>query len=462
MKITLITHHFPPSFTAGAELYAYRIAQELHRQGHAIEVVCIESITEGSLAPTCTTDIYADLLVHRLHFDIRKAPNRFEWSYRNLALGDWLGRFLQRTRPDVVHVNSGYLLGGTVPEAAFGLSIPTVLTMHDYWFMCPLHTLLRTDGRICKRPVPPARCVWCSLSQKRRYRLLDRQLSNRLGDAFVRLSRSETVTDILGVASDVELVVERRRYLQRVLEGFDAVISPSRFMIQKVAQYGYQPRHMVHLPFGLDQTHLSNHGPSTPSSKLRIGYLGQFWPHKGVHLLLAAFQGLAKHRHGCELVLHGNMSDDSSYEHELLRVVRNDADIAFAGPYPNHRVGQILSGLDVIVVPSIWYENRPTVILEAHATHTPVVTARLGGMAELVKHDENGLLFEVGSVESLIEQLQRLLDEPTLLPQLRSGIGPVPSIEEETARLVSLYESLSSAPRKMTPLTPRRLEKAPA
>ena len=443
MKIALITHHFPPNYNAGAEQYAYRIAQGFRWRGHTVEVVCIESITDGSLTPTCTTDTYEDLSVHRLRFDIRQAPNQFEWSFRNPELGHWVKRFLRRIRPDVVHINGGYLLGGTVAEAAFGLSTPTVLTLHDYWFMCPFISLLRMDGVICEGPVPPARCVWCLLSEKRRYRLPDIQFYSRLGDAFVRLNRSETLAKMMGVTPIIELVAERRSYLKRILEGFDLVISPSRFLIQKVEEYGFQPRRVVYLPFGLDKTHLSSPEPSPPlSTKLRIGYLGQFAPHKGVHLLLTAFQKLVKHHGSCELFLHGNISNGSPYVRDLLRIGQNDPAITFTGPYPNSNVGQVLNGLDVIVVPSLWYENRPTVIVEAHATQTPVVAVRLGGMAELIQHNENGLLFEVGSVEDLREQLQRLLDEPMLLSQLRNGIQPVPTIEEETAKLVSLYESL--------------------
>jgi glycosyltransferase involved in cell wall biosynthesis len=157
---------------------------------------------------------------------------------------------------------------------------------------------------------------------------------------------------------------------------------------------------------------------------------------------LAAFQKLNKRPGSCELTLHGRISDATPYERKLLRIARRDPAITFAGPYPNHEVGQVLNDLDVIVVPSLWYENRPTVIVEAHATGTPVVATRLGGMAELIKHNENGLLFRTGSVKGLTEQLQRLLDEPMLLPQLQSGIRPVPTVEEEIATLISVYESL--------------------
>ncbi|MDH4209010.1 MAG: glycosyltransferase, partial [Anaerolineae bacterium] len=272
MKIVLVTHHFLPRYYGGTEQYTYRIAQGLRRQGHTAEVVCIESIQEGSLTPTCVTENYQDLVVHRLHFDIGQAPNPFEWGFRNPELGHWIKEFLQRTHPDLVHVNSGYLLGGTVPEAAFELGLPMVLTLHDYWFMCPLTILLRTDEKICGEPVLPARCVWCSLSQKRRYRLPDKRIYGHLGAAFVRLSQSEAVAKVMGITSHLDLIVERRRYLKRILEQADVVISPSRFLIQKVEEYGFKPHRLVYLPFGLDRTHLSRSGPGTPSKKLRIGY----------------------------------------------------------------------------------------------------------------------------------------------------------------------------------------------
>jgi glycosyltransferase involved in cell wall biosynthesis len=442
VKIILISHHFPPSYRAGAEQYAYRVVQELQRLGHIVEVVCIESITEGTLTPSCENETYQGLLVHRLRFDIRRAPNQFEWSFRNPELGQWVKGFLEQARPDVVHINSGYLLGGTVPEAASELGLPTVLTLHDYWFLCPLITLLRPSGRVCDKPVPPARCVWCSLSEKRRYRLPDQMLNGRLGDAFVKLAHSDVLAEAMGVVPRLGVMARRREYLKQVLESVDLVVSPSRFLVQKTEEYGIKSRRMVYLPFGLRQTHLLSHQPGHSSGRLRIGYLGQFVPHKGVGLLLSAFQKLNKAPDACELILHGKISGKSPYERCLLKIAGNDPAITFAGPYPNSEVGQVLNELDVIVVPSVWYENRPTVIVEALATGTPVVATRLGGMAELIEHNRNGLLFEVGSIGELTDQLQRLLDEPTLLPQLRAGIRSVPTIEEEVATLVSLYESL--------------------
>lgn len=441
MKIALITHHFPPHFRAGGEQYALRLAQGLYQRGCTLEVVTIESISEGELVPRCETDNQYGFPVHRLFFNLGHAPNQYEWSFRNPQLGEWVYHFLQQFQPDLVHVNSGYLLGGTVPEAAFALGLPTVLTLHDYWYVCPEITLLQRNGRICHEPVPAAACVWCALSTKRRYRLPDQWLQGRVSDLFVALSERPHIPLLPGIQARRDLVQERRRYLLQVFARFDRVISPSRFLLAKLAAYGLPIHHAVNIPVGLSDTHLPASAAAT-SHPLHIGYLGQIVPHKGVHLLIKAFLKLKKQPGTCQLTLYGQLWPKDKYQRQLRQLAANDPDIQFAGLYPNEEVGQILGQLDLIVVPSVWYENQPSVILEALATKTPVVATRLGGMAELITEEKNGLLFAVGDVAELTAQLQRCLDEPALLPQLRAGIEPIPSQEQELALVLELYEAI--------------------
>jgi glycosyltransferase involved in cell wall biosynthesis len=114
--------------------------------------------------------------------------------------------------------------------------------------------------------------------------------------------------------------------------------------------------------------------------------------------------------------------------------------VEFLGVYVESELHQVLRGLDVVVVPSQWYENSPNVILEALACRTPVIASNLGGMAELIQHGRNGLLFEAGNASDLAAQLGRLVEEPGLLDALRRGTGPVRSMDEEISELVGIYE----------------------
>ncbi len=101
-----------------------------------------------------------------------------------------------------------------------------------------------------------------------------------------------------------------------------------------------------------------------------------------------------------------------------------------------------MAEIDILVVPSLWYENAPLVIYEAFASNTPVIATALGGMAEAVTHEVNGLLFDRGNVPELANMLQRVVAEPGLVERLRSGIRPVRTIGDEVCDLEALYLSL--------------------
>ena len=126
-----------------------------------------------------------------------------------------------------------------------------------------------------------------------------------------------------------------------------------------------------------------------------------------------------------------------------MRIIANDERISLAGSYKGYEEEtRILSNLDVVVMPSLCYENSPNVILESFAQHIPVIASNLGGMAELVRHEGNGLVFNAGSAEDLARQLQRLCVEPELLPRLQAGIEPVKSVSEEIDELEHAYFDL--------------------
>jgi glycosyltransferase involved in cell wall biosynthesis len=132
----------------------------------------------------------------------------------------------------------------------------------------------------------------------------------------------------------------------------------------------------------------------------------------------------------------------------LQRLAAGDARIEFAGAFDGaHEREQVLHGLDVVVVPSTWHENNPSVTNEAFAHGVPVVTADLGSMPEVVHHEQNGLLFAPGDATDLARQLQRLLDEPALLPALAAGIHPPRTVVQEVDEIESVYRQIAGAPR---------------
>ncbi len=444
MNIVLAVHHFPPRYVAGAELYTYRLARQLLHAGHRVEVVCVESITEGTLEPRCVSEEYQGIPVHRLFFHLALSPDPARWEFWNPSLGAWFGRFLNEHQPDLVHFHAGYLLTGSVLEAARAAGIPRVLTLHDYWFLCPRIHLQRPDGSLCEVPDDPAECVWCRLTEKRRYRLPDQATRGAAGYLARGFLSRPPLDRWSGWAARVEVIRERREKLGCALRQVDVLIAPSHFLKRMFVQRGGLPPDQIrYLRLGLDDGASRRsvpHDERNPGRHgLRVGYLGQIAPHKGVHVLVEAFRSLGLSDGSCELRVYGDMGRFPRYGERLRRLAQGDPRIRFEGVVDNRRVPEVLVGLDVLVVPSIWYENSPMTILEAHAAGVPVLASDLGGMAEMVRPGVDGLLFQVGDSQDLAVRLRELVENPDLLPRLRTGIPPVWTLEQEFGELMEIY-----------------------
>ena len=101
-----------------------------------------------------------------------------------------------------------------------------------------------------------------------------------------------------------------------------------------------------------------------------------------------------------------------------------------------------LAEVDVVIVPSIWYENAPLVIREAFLARRPVITADFGGMREWVRDGVNGLLFQPRNVDDLRQKINRFITEPDLVTQLSQAFPAVRSISEDATLLGKHYQRL--------------------
>src|SRR6185369_6110645 len=132
------------------------------------------------------------------------------------------------------------------------------------------------------------------------------------------------------------------------------------------------------------------------------------------------------------------MDDFPEYVDSLKRKAADDPRVSFCGTFPNDRIGEIIADIDVLVVPSIWYENTPLVIYSAQAAGCPVIASNLGGMSEVVHHGENGLLFEPGDVSGLAELFNSLVLDRELVGRLSRNAMTPKSIPEYVDDLVGV------------------------
>jgi glycosyltransferase involved in cell wall biosynthesis len=435
VRVLLPVHHFPPRYSAGAELYTLRLARWLLAHGHEAEVVCVERVDyQRPSAFEVALEPFEEVPVWRLSLGMAGTPSR--WRFDHPLINAWVAEHIAQTQPDLIHLHGGYLLGAGVLAEAWRAGIPSVVTLHDFWFLCPRITLLRGDGQLCQNiPDDPAGCAWCQMLTNRRFGLSEQLSGGRAGKLAIRLF----------LDTGRQQIAERRAFLHQQLSRADAVIAPSRFLARLFAG-DVAPERLFVRRIGIDTASLTALGPPREQGPLRLGYIGQIAEHKGVHVLAEAVRRLPPTGRPVELTIYGDLQQHAAYVPQLRRAIGKHPHIHLAGRFDNTRIGAVLSQFDALVVPSIWYENSPLAIMEAQAAGLPVLTSALGGMAELVRDEVDGLHFKPGDAADLARQIQRLRSDLDLLPRLRRGVQPPATIEEEMGQLMAIYRQIQRSP----------------
>ncbi len=490
MRVLAVVHEFLPKHNAGTERYTYDLCQEL-RRGNEVRVLAGER--DAARKPCMYRDEVLDgLPVRRLFLPHR---HHYRETYRNPGLDTAFSDLLSDFRPDIIHFQHLIYLSTTFVELAAARGIPVVMTLHDYWLMCPMGQLMRmqwesnpssgTPGS-CQGP-EGGRCLLCMCPplgylmgrgiRKRLHRptVLASDVS-RIGRVLLRADREE-VRNMFGPVKarmkgdrylDMKDILEREAAVRELVERVHLFISPSSFLRDRFTEWGIPSVKIIHLDNGTetqpferyrserrgkvhynDRGGMVNHGGKRTKNyengrgsnkgmeKVKFGFVGTVKAHKGSHVLLEAL-GEMKHREKARVVIYGDMKGDPAYS-EHLRRLGCDLDVEFGGRFDEAEKPEIYSNMDALVVPSLWYENSPVTIHEAFASETPVIASDIGGIGELVKDSRNGMLFEAGNVLELSECMDRFTKSSGLREELRKGVPKVKNMKDHARELMALY-----------------------
>lgn len=441
MRILLTLHQFLPRYFSGTEILTYEYACELRRRGHEVHILAAEpAAPEAARTQPFSDDQVDGLPVRRFHHHPAVGENPGYDEYRNEAVLRHVHEYARKLKPDIVHLLHCHRLSASVLEAVAALGIPRIFTATDFWFICPVTQLKRHDQSLCRGPTwSGVSCLRCCVAQSQPAdirRAIARRSDVALG-LFTLRHRFFPVHEDLRLHL-LKAMLDRRGYLRRQLNQVQRIFVATDLMRRILVENRIRPGLIRKLPFGINAAWTRPFASKAPAPGRRIGYIGTLYEHKGAHVLIKAFKVL-RQRRGATVRLYGDLSHFPEYARYLRELAGDDPDIIFAGTFPNEQVGQVLQDLDVLVVPSIWYENSPLIVLHALDTKTPVIVSNVGGLAELVAHQRNGLLFERGDHAGLAALLQEVIDDADLLPRLRSDIGPVASIAESVTEIEKTY-----------------------
>jgi glycosyltransferase involved in cell wall biosynthesis len=289
------------------------------------------------------------------------------------------GALLDDVKPDIVHLQNfrRHLTFSIVPEAK-KRGIPVVFTAHDYDLVCP-NSLLFTSDHVCEicrgKRFHRALCVRC-----KEHSLLG-TLSIVLEGTFIRL----------------------RRYYDLI----DMIITPSDFLRNKLIEFGFDSSRVTTVHNFIDST---VYEPAYDGAG--VIYFGRLVAEKGLDTLIEA---ASRVRH-VKVMIAGDGPRRSHLEGLADGLGTDNVD--FLGYVERAGLVDIVRKAMCVVMPSIWYENFPYSILEAFALGKPVIASRMGGMPEIVKDGETGLLFGAGDSLALSEKMEYLHEHLEAAPQM--------------------------------------------
>eukprot|EP00435_Cladocopium_sp_Y103_P036049 s8_g9.t1 len=432
LRILLIIHGYPPLYNAGSEVYTQTLARSLADNGHDVLVFCRE---EDTIAPYFRM---RDDFDGKVPLKIINLPN-FRDRYRVVEVDEAVKAIVEDFSPDVVHCGHLNHLSMSLVDVVTKKNIPFLYTLHDFWLNCPRGQFIQFTGE-------NESDLWPVCDGQEDTKCAQRCYVPRIGSGDPSSSEDEKYW--------TSWIAKRMAFTRATCDKIDLFIAPAQHLKNRFIQEGFAPQSkVVYCDYGFDLERLTGRMRKA-DEPFTFAYIGTHKESKGVQHLIEAFAELMQDESlpATRLKIYGRTLGQSTAA--LRRLAESllppsspaSANLDWCGEYCNERIVEdVFNKVDAIVVPSIWLENSPLVIHEALQAGVLVITAAVGGMAEYVHHEVNGLLFKHRSPKALEEQMRRCLLDPAWAKSLAnrgyllSKDGEIPPIADHVDQMVELY-----------------------
>lgn len=446
MRVVHVPFGYFPDAVGGTEVYVAELARGLRARG-------VESVVAAPATRSGSERYDHDgVPVRRFAVD-PDASVADVYGEGDALAADAIGGILDDARADVLHLHA-FTRAASLRAArvARRQGVAVAFTYHTPTASCVRGTLLHDGHEPCDGALIAQRCTACLL-ESRGVPLPVREALSRAPSPLGTAMRATGVTGRWATAVRArELTTARHDAFRHLLAEADAIVAVCEWVRGLLLRAGATPTRLMLSRQGAPRrSHvLQQHRPA--GNALRLAFVGRLHPTKGIHIVLSALR--LQRDLALTLDIFGVSQDAESerYRDELLGISAGDARIRFCGPVAADRVVETLAHYDATVVPSQWLETGPLTVLESFSAGVPVIGSNLGGIAELVAHDRNGLLVPHADEPAWAAVLARLVTDGGVVERLRTGVRPPRSTDDVARDMVSVYEAI--VPRRRTPAFP--------
>jgi len=411
-RVLVVAHNHPDFHPGGTEIFAHDLFREYRARPdvEALFLAATNNLHRGQRPGTSFQspgNAPDEIVMWCGHFD------QFNLSQiDSYGVVPHLVSLLEDFRPDIVHIHHVLLMGVEFIALVRRIlpSARIVMTLHDYYPICAHDGLMmRTKGSERCDHATPNRCSSC--------------FPNVTADRFLL----------------------REKHIQTHFSQVHRFIAPSHFIKERFTNWGLPSDQIEVVANGRPAVAPSLHRPTSTGRRSVFGYFGNLNPWKGIPVLLRAAQRVvAGGLDDFELRLHGGaLFQTQKFVEDIDNLLKEtEPQVVRLGPYGRNDVASLMSAVDWVVVPSIWWENAPLVIQEAFMHRRPVIVSGIGGMAEAVRDGIDGLHVRPNDPVSLAGVMQKAVETPDLWESLVAGINPPADITAVADRHIALYRNL--------------------
>lgn len=365
MKILLVHKYFYPR--SGADNSFFQTVELLKKNGHKVSIFSMRH-------PRNLPSEYDKFFVNNVDYDDKNAIHSIHYAVKLLYsfhARRKIEALIRQERPDIAHINNIYhQISPSIIHSLKKYRIPMVMTLRDYKLVCASYSMFADNGT----------CEACK-SEKFYQCVLKKCVKDSRLKSFLNALEMYFHHSLLHIYNQV-----------------DVFISPSRFLKAKTEEMGFQGR-IEYLP---NFVQVDEYRPQFDWQERSIVYFGRLSREKGLVTLLKAMQGLPDIT--LKLIGEGPLRGALEQETENLKL----KNVEFLGYKNKDELNEEIKKSMFVVLPSEWYENNPRTIIEGFALGKSAVGARIGGIPELVRDNETGLLFEPGNVGDLKQKIAML------------------------------------------------------
>ncbi len=411
--LLLVTHGLVPESLGGVEVYT-RHLYDAFKESEKIQPAVLTRTRNNRHLEGVVFGDEADpylFYIYTKHMDMAslRAGGGYEDGFKD---------FLVSLKPDIIHFQHFLHLSldwfKSVREVLPHAKI--VLTLHEYLLLCPHNGQMILMGR--------------SPDGARDGHLCHNAFSEDCRKCFPFWSQAT--------------LSGRREYVKDSLKAVDRIIVPSHFSRKIMMEKLNIPERKILFSENGQKGFQLAAPEKRQEGLLTLGFLGQINQYKGLHVLLEAMEKI-EGVHDIRLKIYGGCTPgpgEAYFNQTIKPCLERLTQVEYAGAYMPDQVATLLSGLDALVVPSIWWENSPLVIQEAFLAKVPVICSNIGGMAEKVSDGVNGLHFAVNDSQDLFKKILAIYENREKLDLFRKNIPRVKAISENMSELEDIYLSL--------------------